>query len=94
MAGLNLLLLILITGLIFSLATFLLHKFIKIRWIKYIPALVQIFIIIFWIIKAKFYSEGMEGLGYIILVIIGFGSLIITSITLVVLEVRGRREKL
>ncbi len=93
MAVPNLLLLILIAGLIFSLATFILHKFMKKRWVKYIPVIIQILTIIFWIIKARFYSQGMEGLGYIILVIIGFGSTIITSITLIVLKPRVRRRR-
>ncbi len=63
--------LVAVGSIISILITFFLGRFFKEKaFIRYIPAIVAALFVIGFYIKARYYSEGMEDLGYVILALI------------------------
>ncbi|KNY26489.1 hypothetical protein [Pseudobacteroides cellulosolvens] len=88
MVQFTLLLYITIIGIVFSGIALLIYKFERNRPLpKYLPGIILFLAGVILIIKAKWFSEGMEGLGYIILAILAIGGSIIALIVPAVLDV-------
>jgi hypothetical protein len=84
----RLVLLILLIGIVFSGIVVLISRFEKKnQTAKYLPAIVLLAAGVAFIVKARWFSEGMEGLGYIIFSMLAFGGFILTLITAVVITV-------
>lgn len=81
MGEIRFLMLILVTGIVFSVPVALIAKYGRKPVYKYIPALVLLLAGVAFIIKARYYSEGMEGLGFVIFAMMAWGGCIITVIT-------------
>lgn len=82
---------IIIAGLIFVAATIILGKLQK-RLLKYIPAVLAAVAAIVFSIKAYFYSEGFEALGYFVMMLISAAVFIASIIASIVMEVLSRRK--
>lgn len=94
MEEIRLLLLVLLVGIAFSGVVILIAKFQKKRrYLKYIPSAILFAATIACIVKARWFSEGMEGLGYIIFAMLALGSCILTLITAVAIDVFARYNK-
>ncbi|HOV28195.1 MAG TPA: YesK family protein [Pseudobacteroides sp.] len=79
MAQYALLLYIAVIGIVFSAISILIYKFTRNKLFpKYIPGIILLLSVVAFIIKARLYSNGMEGLGYIILAILAVGGSIIS----------------
>lgn len=77
---------------IVAIITFLLHK-IKIRWMKYTPALLLLLFAVLMIIMAQGSSgEGMQDLAWMVLAILSFAGMIGGAITAVVLDWLNRKR--
>lgn len=75
-----------------AILTFLLHK-IKVRWIKYIPALLLFLMAILMIILAQGGSgEGMQDLGWVVVSILSFAGAVGGGFTAVVLDWMYRKR--
>ena len=83
---------IIATGIVFSAVTCLLGIYAKKRLIKYIPASFAGIVSLAFFVKAKFFSEGLEGLGYIILMMISIAVFVLSIITAIILEFINRRK--
>lgn len=95
MEHIRLLSLILLTGFIFSGIVLLIVRFDRNgRFLKYIPSLVLFAGGAACIVKARRFSEGFEGLGYVILAIIALGGGVIALITaFIVGAVRRHKQR-
>ncbi len=94
MEQIRLILLILLTGIIFSGIVLLIARFEKNkRLLKYLPAIILIIAGVASLVKAKWFSEGMEGLGYVIYSMLAFGGCILTLITAVVIDAVRKYRK-
>jgi hypothetical protein len=95
MEHIRLLFLIFLTGIIFSGIVILIARFPKNgRLLKYIPSLALFAGGAACIIKARWFSEGFEGLGYVVLSITVFGGGIIALVTAAVIDMINRsRDK-
>jgi len=81
MAQFALLLYIAVIGIVFSAISILINKFTRDKLFpKYIPGIILFLSGAAFIIKARRYSNGMEGLGYVILAILVVGGSIISLI--------------
>lgn len=94
MEQIRLLSLILLIGIVSSGIVILIARFEKNRcFLKYIPALILFVSGAFFIVKARWFSEGMEGLGYIILAMLALGGFIITLISAVIIDIYRKCSK-
>lgn len=94
MEHVRLLLLILLISIIPSGIVVLISRFEKKRaLLKYLPAIILFAAGAGFIVKAREFSQGMEGLGYIILAMIAIGCCILTLITAVVIDILRRQNK-
>lgn len=81
-------------GAVFAGATILLgRKQIQRVILKYIPAMIAFAATLALMIKASWFSEGMEGLGYVILAMITAVLFFISIITSIIIEIRNRKGK-
>jgi hypothetical protein len=88
------LLLILLIGIVFSAIVLIVAKFAKNRWLlKYIPVFTLLAVGVACFIKARWFSEGMEGLGYIILAIIAFGGCTVSLLTALIVDIVRRYKR-
>lgn len=85
---------ILVIGIVFSGIVVLIAKFERNRRLpKYIPAIILFAAGAACFVKARWFSEGMEGLGYIILAMLVLGGCILTLVTAVVIDVFKKCNK-
>lgn len=94
MEQIRLLLFILIIGAVFSVIVLFIAKFEKRIWLlKYIPATILFTAGAACFVKARWFSQGMEGLGYIVLAMLVVGGGILTLITTVVIDIFKKYNK-
>jgi len=75
-----------------AIVTFLLHK-IKIRWIKYIPAVVLLLFTILMIIMSQGSTgEGMQDLGWVLMAILSISGAVGGGVTAIVLDLLDRKR--
>jgi len=85
------LLFILLIGIIFSTGVVLIARFEKkSRLPKYIPFILLFAAGMAFFAKARWFSDGMEGLGYIVLAMLVFGGGILTAITAIAIDLSKR----
>lgn len=90
----RLLFLILLFSIIPSGIVVLISKVEKNRtFLKYLPAIILFAAGAGLILKAREFSQGMEGLGYIVLAMIAVGCCILTLITAVVMDILRKRNR-
>jgi hypothetical protein len=88
MATVRFLLLILAGGAICAgIVVGLSYLFSKNRWIKYLPSLLVFAYMFYAIVRATSFSEGMEGLAFILLAMLAFGAGLMSVLTAVVIDV-------
>lgn len=94
MVPFSLLLYIIIVGVVFSGIAVLISILAKSMVLpKYIPGAILLILTVFFIVKARWFSEGMEGLGYIILAIITGGGCIISLMVPAALDLYKKFRK-
>lgn len=82
-----------VIGLIFALATVLLGIYKKQKkFLKYVPSIIAAAASLGFLIKAYFFSEGFEALGYFIMMMISAAVFGISIITAMALEITNRRR--
>lgn len=82
-----------VIGLVFAAGTCLLGIYARRkRIIKYIPAAVSGIAALSFLLKGRFFSEGMEGLGYIILMMISAIIFVMSIIAALIMEFISRRK--
>jgi len=94
MVQFTLLLYIAIIGIFFSGVSLLIYKFTRNKLFpKYIPGIILFSSGVAFIVKARWYSYGMEGLGYVILAILAVGGSIISLIVPAALDIYRKYRK-
>lgn len=81
-----------VIGIVFVIVTILLGRLRK-RWPKYMPAVLTGAAVVAAFVKAKWFSEGFEGLAYIILFLMALITFIVSLITAVILEIIRARNR-
>lgn len=83
-----------IGSIISILVTFFLGRAFKEKaLVRYIPAIISALFVIGFYIKSRYYSEGMEGLGYVILVLIACIVFFVSFITAFIMGLVRRRNR-
>lgn len=84
----------LLIGIVVSGVVILISKFEnKSRLPKYVPTIILFLVGAAFIVKAKYFSQSMEDLGYIVLTIMAMSSGALTLITAVVIDVLKKYRK-
>lgn len=87
------LLLVLLFGSIPTAIVILISKIEKNRtFLKYLPTIILFATGVMFIITAKRFSQGMEGLGYIALAMIAIGCCVLTLTTAIVIDVLRKKQ--
>jgi hypothetical protein len=81
-------------GIIAFFTTFVLYRYFRQRpLIKFIPCILLALLGIWFILKARYFSAGFEGLGYIVYAIIDIIMFFISLITAWILELYRRKTR-
>jgi hypothetical protein len=82
-----------VLGIIFAGSTvFLGTRLRQKKAVKYIPAILAALVSVAFAVKAFWFSEGFEGLGYVILLMISAAVFILSAVTALVLEFVNHRK--
>lgn len=83
-----------IIGIVFSGIAVLIYRFEKSRRLpKYVPGIILFSSGVIFIVKARWFSDGMEGLGYIILAMLAIGGSIISLMVPAALDLYRKYNK-
>ena len=87
MNNLRLFIIIGIISLIFIIIVLVLSKYFKRkRTVKYIPAIIAIFLTLAFFIKSRYFSTGFEDLAYIVLAVISIIEFIVSLLTAIIID--------
>lgn len=92
--GIRMILLIAVIGIIVSALQVFIWRLSKEKaFFKYIPTIVFLIVTVVCLIKAIWFSTGMEDLAYFITALLAFGVLVISLITGIIIDLVARANK-
>lgn len=92
--GIRMVLLITVIGIMVSGLQFFIWRLSKEKiFFKYIPTIVLLIVTIVCVIKAVWFSTGMEDLAYFITALLAFGVMLISLVTGIVIDIVTRSKK-